>query len=182
MIKRLDAPYQAGARNFNWIKFKRVAGGELLDTVDCVLLGYLFGTGKRTGFGVGGLLVGVYNKDTDMFESISKIGTGLTDEEWRKVKEMADKNKLSHKPARVNSIITPSVWVEPEIVLEIFADEITRSPLHTAGKKDDQSPGFALRFPRLVSFRGSSKRAEDATTVEEIERMYQAQFTHKKKG
>jgi DNA ligase-1 len=179
MIKRLDAPYQAGARNFNWIKFKRMVGGELSDTVDCVLLGYLYGTGKRTAFGVGGLLVGVYNDKEDTFESISRIGTGLTDEEWRTVKEMADKNKLDHKPARVSSLITPSVWVEPEIVLEIFADEITRSPLHSAGKKDDE-PGYALRFPRLVSFRGSSKRAEDATTVGEIEKMYKGQFKHKK--
>jgi len=180
MIKKLDSPYQAGARNFNWIKFKRMAGGELLDTVDCVLLGYLFGTGKRTGFGVGGLLVGIYNPEKDEFESISRIGTGLTDDEWRHVKDMADKNKLDHKPARVNSLITPSVWVEPEIVLEIFADEITRSPLHTAGKKDNE-PGYALRFPRLVSFRGDSKRPEDATTVEEIEKMYKAQFSHQKK-
>ncbi len=179
MIKKLDSPYQAGARNFNWIKFKRMIGGELSDTVDCVVLGYIFGTGKRTNFGVGGLLVGVYNDKEDTFESISRIGTGLTDDEWRKVKEMADKNKLDHKSARVNSLITPSVWVEPEIVLEIFADEITRSPLHTAGKKDDE-PGYALRFPRLVSFRGSSKRAEDATTVKEIEQMYKAQFKHLK--
>ncbi len=180
MIKKLDSTYQAGARNFNWIKFKRMVGGELSDTVDCVLLGYLYGTGKRTSFGVGGLLVGVYNPDEDRFESISRIGTGLTDDEWRKVKEMADKNKLDHKPARVESLITPSVWVEPEIVLEIFADEITRSPLHTAGKKDSE-PGYALRFPRLVSFRGDSKRAEDATTVKEIEEMYKLQFKHLKK-
>ncbi|HSX58528.1 MAG TPA: ATP-dependent DNA ligase [Candidatus Saccharimonadales bacterium] len=179
MIKKLDSPYQAGARNFNWIKFKRMVGGELSDTVDCVLLGYLYGTGKRTSFGVGGLLVGVYNPKEDRFESISRIGTGLTDEEWRKVKEMADKNKLDHKPARVESLITPSVWVEPEIVLEIFADEITRSPLHSAGKTESE-PGYALRFPRLVSFRGDSKRAEDATTVEEIEKMYKAQFKHLK--
>jgi DNA ligase-1 len=126
-------------------------------------------------------LVGVYNPKEDRFESISRIGTGLTDEEWRQVKEMADKNKLDHKPARVESLITPSVWVEPEIVLEIFADEITRSPLHTAGKTETE-PGYALRFPRLVSFRGDSKRAEDSTTVEEIEKMYKAQFKHLKKG
>jgi DNA ligase-1 len=52
MIKKLDSSYQAGARNFNWIKFKRMVGGELSDTVDCVLLGYIVGTGKRTSFGV----------------------------------------------------------------------------------------------------------------------------------
>ncbi len=181
MIKKLDSPYQAGARNFNWIKFKRMVGGELSDTVDCVLLGYILGTGKRTSFGVGGLLVGVYNDQEDRFESISRIGTGLTDEEWKKVKDMADRNKLDHKPARVESLITPSVWVEPEIVLEIFADEITRSPLHAAGKTETE-PGYALRFPRLVSFRGDSKRPEDATTVEEIKKMFAAQFKHKKKN
>ena len=174
MIKRLDAPYQAGARNFNWIKFKRTAGGELEDTVDCVILGYFYGTGKRTSFGVGGLFLGVYDEKEDKFKSISRLGTGLTDEEFREVKKMCDEIKISHKPARVDSLITPSVWVEPKIVLEIFADEITRSPIHTAGKHGDE-PGYALRFPRLVRFRGSDKRAEDTTTVKEIVEMYRQQ-------
>lgn len=175
MIKKLDSPYQAGGRGFHWIKFKRVSAGELTDTIDCVLLGIFSGRGKRTEFGVGGLLVGVYDEKRDEFVTISRIGTGLTDEEWRKVKNMAGEIKVSHKPARVNALVKPSFWVEPKIVLEIFADEITRSPVHTTGKKDSE-PGYALRFPRLVSFRGADKRAEDATTVKEIEEMYRAQY------
>lgn len=174
MIKKLDAPYQAGARNFNWIKFKRQAGGELEDTIDCVILGYFYGTGKRTSFGVGGLFLGIYDDKSDKFYSISRLGTGLTDEEFRQVKEMCDKIKVDHKPARVEASIEPSVWVEPKIVVEIFADEITLSPIHTAGKRGDD-PGYALRFPRLVKFRGSDKRAEDATTVNEVIKMYKQQ-------
>ncbi len=52
------------------------------------------------------------------------------------------------KPARVSSLIEPSVWLEPKIVIEVLADEITRSPIHTAGKVGDEL-GYALRFPNL---------------------------------
>ena len=96
---------------------------------------------------------------------------GLTDEEWRSIRERTKMLMIDHKPARVMSLITPSVWVEPKIVIEVLADEITRSPIHTAGKVGAE-PGYALRFPRLVAFREQDKRPEDATTVEELIEMY----------
>jgi len=174
VIKKLESPYEAGARNFNWVKLKRHSSGELNDTIDCVILGYISGKGKRTAFGAGALLVGVYDKAKDEFVSVSKIGTGLTDEEWREVHKRADKISLEQKPARVSSTIIPSVWIEPKIVIEVLADEITRSPIHTAGKTATE-PGYALRFPRLVSFRGLDKKAEDATSVTELIEMYRQQ-------
>ena len=174
MIKKLDAPYKAGNRGFHWIKFKRMAAGELSDTIDCVLLGIYSGTGRRTEFGVGGLLGGLYDTESDSYVTVSRIGTGLTDDEWRKVNEIGQKIKVDKKPARVNAVVHPSYWVEPKEVLEIFADEITRSPVHTAGKIGNE-PGYALRFPRLISFRGADKRPEDATTVKELIRMYDQQ-------
>jgi len=177
VIKKLESPYEAGARNFNWVKLKRHSSGELNDTIDCVILGYISGKGKRTAFGAGALLVGVYDKEKDEFVSVSKIGTGLTDEEWREVHKRADKISLEQKPARVSSNIIPSVWIEPKIVIEVLADEITRSPIHTAGASvnsvsGEKEPGYALRFPRLVSFRGLDKRGEDATSVVELIEMY----------
>lgn len=175
ITKRVDSKYEAGARNFNWIKLKRNSSGELKDTIDCVILGYVFGKGKRATFGAGALLVGVYDDKKDEFVTVSKIGTGLTDEEWREVHKRADKIKVDKKPARVDSILVPSVWIAPEIVIEVLADEITRSPVHTAGKIDTE-PGYALRFPRLVRFRGADKQAEDATTVKELIEMYKQQF------
>ncbi|MCR4325096.1 MAG: ATP-dependent DNA ligase [Candidatus Curtissbacteria bacterium] len=179
MLKKLDSPYKAGGRGFHWVKFKRASAGALTDTVDCVLLGVYSGRGKRTEFGVGGLLVGVYNEKEDKFETISRIGTGLTDDEFRKVNKIANKLKLSHKPARVTAKIEPSYWVEPKVVMEIYADEITKGPIHTAGEKDGF--GYALRFPRLVKFRGDDKRAEDATTVTEIKKLYANQYAGLKK-
>ncbi len=180
VVKRVDSLYEAGGRNFNWVKLKRHSSGELQDTIDCVVLGYIVGKGKRTAFGAGALLVGVYDSDSDEFVTVSKIGTGLSDEEWREIHKRADKIKVSQKPARVNSLIEPSEWVKPEIVIEVLADEITRSPSHTAGKKetkgteetDGTNAGYALRFPRLVSFRDHDKKAEDATTVKELIDMF----------
>lgn len=180
VVKRLDSKYEAGARNFNWVKLKRHSSGELQDTIDCVILGYISGKGKRTAFGAGALLVGVYDDKKDEFVTVSRIGTGLTDEEWREIHKRADKIKVNHKPSRINSVIVPSVWIKPEIVIEVLADEITRSPIHTAGASassasGEREPGYALRFPRLVSFRTSDKRAEDATTVQELIAMYEQQ-------
>lgn len=177
VVKKLQSPYEAGGRNFNWVKLKRHSDGELSDTIDCVILGYIAGRGKRTEFGAGALLVGVYDSQKDEFVSISRIGTGLSDDEWREIHRRADKIKVDHKPARVNSAIVPSVWIEPKIVIEVLADEITRSPLHTAGKTETE-PGFALRFPRLVSFR-NDKKSEEATNVDEIKRLYEIQYKKK---
>jgi DNA ligase-1 len=176
MAKKLDAPYQAGGRNQSWIKLKRNVESQLQDTVDCVILGYVYGRGKRAALGAGALLVGVYDDRRDEVVTFSKIGTGLSDRDWREIRERCDRIALDHRPARVRSLLEPSVWVEPRVVIEVLADEITRSPVHTAGRTDE-APGYALRFPRLVRFREADKRPEDATTVGEIEGMYARQGT-----
>ncbi len=174
VVKKLESRYEAGARNFNWIKLKRHSAGALNDTIDCVLLGYLFGRGKRAALGAGSLLVGLYDPERDLFVTVTKIGTGLSDEQWRSIRERTRGLEVDHRPARVSSLIEPSVWVEPQLVLEVLADEITRSPTHTAGKVGAE-PGYALRFPRLVSFREGDKKPEDATTVQELIELYQSQ-------
>lgn len=179
VVKRIDATYQPGKRNFNWIKLKRQESGSLDDTIDCVILGYYAGQGKRASFGIGALLVGVYNKAGDCFQTVAKIGTGLTDDEWRAQKESCDKLHVAHKPHNVQCAkeLYPDVWVLPDIVCMIRADEITRSPLHMAGATD-KNLGLALRFPRLMGYR-PDKSATEATTVTELEGLFQLQFDKK---
>jgi DNA ligase 1 len=174
VAKRLDSPYQAGARNFNWVKLKRVNSGQLNDTIDVVLLGYYRGRGRRADFGAGALLAGVYDRERDEFATITKIGTGLSDAGWRELHDRVRALEVEDRPPRVRSILAPDVWLRPEIVAEVLADEITPSPRHTAGMTDDR-PGMALRFPRIVSFRAADKRPEDATTVGEVLEMFQQQ-------
>lgn len=164
MAKRLDGVYQAGARGWNWIKLKSSYEGKLNDTVDAVVMGYDFGQGKRNKFGVGAFLIGVYDKQTDSFKTISKVGTGLTDEEWRELAKNGQELKLAEKPKNydVNKIMATDVWMKPKLVGVFRADQLTKSPMHTAG--------FALRFPRLDNWR-TDKQPEDATSLKEIQEM-----------
>ena len=75
--------------------------------------------------------------------------------------------------------LLPDVWVEPSYLVTILADEITRSPVHTAAR-DDSGKGLALRFPRVVGFIREDKSPEDATTVEEMQKLYAMQKRQKK--
>ena len=186
LAKKLDGSYQAGARSWNWIKLKRSYQSKLDDTIDCVVMGYYYGRGKRTSFGIGAFLIGIYDESQDKFMTIAKVGTGLTDEEWKELAKRGDKLKSKIKPAlyEVDKWLEPDVWVKPEIVVEIRADELTRSPIHTAGRSlkpsksgssfDVDVAGYALRFPRLERFR-DDKSASDCTSLMEIEEIFRLQ-------
>jgi len=132
-------------------------------------MGYYKGRGKRASFGIGGFLVGVREKEgSDQFMTISKIGTGLSDEQWREMKKRIDQVRVKEKPKEylIDKNLFPDVWCLPKIVVEIEADNITKSPIHTAQ--------YALRFPRLVQFR-DDKSPEEATTLAEAEKLYKLQ-------
>jgi DNA ligase-1 len=174
IAKRLDAPYRAGARGYDWVKLKRAYQSKLRDTVDVVLVGYLRGRGKRSALGIGSLVGAVYDPKHDRFRTVAKIGSGLSDTAWKAMRKRLDADATPRRPARVDSLLLPDVWVEPRYVVEVLADEITRSPVHTCGKYGDE-PGYALRFPRLVSELRADKSADDATTEREIVDMYQQQ-------
>ena len=186
LAKKLDGTYQAGARGWSWIKLKRSYSSKLDDTIDCVVMGYYVGMGKRTSFGLGAFLIGVYDNKNDKYLTIAKIGTGLTDVEWKELFKRSEKIKTKEKPALydVDKMLEPDVWVKPEIVVEIRADELTRSSNHTVGRilKPSKSgtafdvdvQGYALRFPRLEKFR-DDKVPTDATTLTEIEEMFKLQ-------
>jgi len=186
VAKKLNGIYQPGARGWNWIKFKRSYSSKIEDTIDCLVMGYDIGKGKRSSFGIGAFLVGVFDEENDSYVTVAKIGTGLSDEEWQKLYKKCQKVKVKEKPKDylVDKMIECDVWVAPKIVVEIRADEITRSPVHTAGRKmkptktgqaeEVDVPGFALRFPRLERFR-EDKHVHDVTTLNEIRKMFLSQ-------
>ncbi len=120
---------------------------------------------------MGGLLTAVYDKKSDSFKSIAKIGTGMSEEMLGELEGKLNKISSTKKPARVDSEINPDIWVKPTYVIEVRADEITKSPLHTCGKENET--GYALRFPRMIKFR--EKKPEESTEVQEIISMYNNQ-------
>ncbi|OIO26635.1 DNA ligase [Candidatus Micrarchaeota archaeon CG_4_10_14_0_2_um_filter_55_9] len=170
IAKDLEAPYVAGARKFAWIKLKKSYSEALADTVDAVVVGYYYGKGKRTKFGFGGLLAAV--KAGQEYRTVAKIGTGFTEEQLDWFRKTLEKQKVKQKPANVDSLVEADEWVKPSLVVEVKADEITRSPVHTCAMKDKE--GLALRFPRLVRIRVDKSPAQ-ATTEKEVIQLFEKQ-------
>ena len=101
-------------------------------------------------------------------KTITKVGTGLTDTQFRELKDRLTKIEVNEKPTNyeVHKDLEPDFWVEPTVVVELAADEITDSPKHTSG--------YALRFPRLIKFR-DDKDIDSATTLSEIKKLFKLQ-------
>ena len=176
VVKDPNSTYRAGAREFSWIKLKREYRSELADTLDLVIIGAFYGKGKRTGK-YGTYLLAAYDKEKDIFESISKVGTGFTDEDLEKFQVLLDQYKLSHKHSRVNSKINPDIWFLPQIVIEVVTFGITLSPIYTVGYGVFKDAGLALRFPKFTGKIRDDKGPEDATTVNEVTELYKRKIS-----
>jgi len=170
-----DSAYRAGARGWQWIKFKRDYKSEMEDTADLVPVGAFAGHGKRKGK-FGALLMAAYNKDLDRFETVCKLGSGFSDELLETMTAELSAQKIPEKHARVESMMKADYWLVPSVVYEVLGAEITLSPIHTAGfGKIRTASGLAVRFPRLKQVR-PDKKPEDATSVQELVEMYERQL------
>ncbi len=171
-----DSVYQAGARGWLWIKYKRDYKSEMTDTVDLVVVGAFHGRGRRAG-AYGALLLATYNKEGDVFETVTKCGTGFTDKDLAEMPLMLKKHEVPRKHSRVVSTLEADVWFEPAIVMEILGAEITLSPIHTCAIDSiRKGSGLAIRFPRFTGKYRADKAPEDATTSKEIVEMYRRQL------
>jgi DNA ligase 1 len=176
MVKMPSSTYQAGAREYLWVKLKREYRTELADTLDLVIVGALHGRGRRVGR-YGALLLAAYDPNEDIFRSVSKVGTGFTDEHLDQFYRELEKHVIHQKHARVDTGMDMDVWFEPAMIIEVIASEITLSPSHTAAMgiiKDGY--GLALRFPKFTGKVRDDKEPEDATTTDEIATMYRRQL------
>ncbi len=174
-----DSFYQAGARGWLWIKYKRDYKSEMADTVDLVVVGAFAGKGRRAGT-FGALLLAAYNPDKDIFETVCKVGSGFTDSDLAQLPNLLKPYITDKKPVRVISELEPDYWVEPKLVMEVIGAELTLSPVHTAARdlvkqRLGKDAGIAIRFPRFIRWR-TDKNPEDATTPKELLEMYLSQL------
>ena len=169
-----SAGYQAGARGWLWIKLKRDYRTELSDTLDLVVVGAMWGRGRRRGQ-YGALLLAAYDPETDTFPTVCKCGTGFSDADLATLPTRLAPLERSHRSARVDARRDADVWFEPGLVLEVLGAELTLSPTHTAGwGQVKENAGLAMRFPRFTGRFRDDKAAEDATTVEELLQLYRS--------
>jgi DNA ligase-1 len=158
------------------MKLKREYRGELVDSLDLVIVGALYGRGRRVGR-YGALLVAVFDRKLDLFRSVTKVGTGFTDEHLQNLYSSLEQHIITHRHPRVDSRMEMDVWFEPKIVIEVIASEITLSPSHTAAENIVRKGfGLALRFPKFTGKIRDDKNPEDATSVDELLEMYNKQL------
>ncbi len=155
MFKKLDAPYKPGARVGYMVKYK-----EAMETLDLVIVGAEWGTGKR-GKWLSSFVLAC--KKGDDFVEVGKVGTGIKEkeEEGLSFEELTEMLK-----PLVTSQKGRSVKTKPKIVLEIDYEEIQKSPTY--------SSGYALRFPRVVRLR-DDKSLEDVSSLKMVKRFYHEQ-------
>jgi DNA ligase-1 len=151
MAKSLSAPYEAGNRGASWLKIKRA------HTLDLVILAAEWGHGRRTGK-LSNLHLGAFDPATGQYVMLGKTFKGLTDAmlEWQ------TKELLAREIHRDDW----TVYVRPEIVVEIAFSDLQASPRYPGG--------LALRLARVKRFR-HEKRVEEADTMEAVRKIFEAQ-------
>ena len=163
-----DSFYRAGAREWQWIKWKSDYAPDLSDTLDLVVVGANAGRGKRAGT-CGSVLCAAYNHEEDIFQTVCAMGTGFTDADLADLHRRFAGARVDRQPARV--MVTPQAapdfWFTPAQVVEVLGLEITESPVHTCNWDPERRRGLALRFPRFVRWR-DDRSPEAATTTAEV--------------
>jgi DNA ligase 1 len=151
MAKALQSPYEAGRRGFGWLKLKPV------QTLDLVVLAAEWGHGRRSGV-LSNLHLGARDTESGGFAMLGKTFKGLTDAmlAWQTTKllELEDTRD------------TYTVYVRPELMVEIAYSDIQASPRYPAG--------FALRFARVKRYR-PDKLPSEADTLATVRQLYELQ-------
>jgi DNA ligase-1 len=149
MVKDLAAPYEAGRRGSGWRKLKPVR------TLDLVVLAAEWGSGRRQGF-LSNIHLGARDPATGEFVMLGKTFKGMTDA------MLAEQTQMFLARERARDDMT--VFVRPEIVVEIAFDGVQSSPRYPGG--------VALRFARVLRYR-PDKSAHEADTIDTVRALWQ---------
>jgi DNA ligase-1 len=144
MAKLPTAPYAAGRRGSTWIKVKTAR------TLDLVVLAAEWGSGRRKGW-LSNLHLGARDPATGEFIMLGKTFKGMTDE----ILEWQTKELLAREVRRDGH----TVFVRPELVVEVAFNEVQRSTQYPGG--------VTLRFARIKGYR-PDKRAAEADTIDAV--------------
>jgi len=157
MVKNLKGIYKPGSRVGYGVKVK-----PTMDSLDLVIVGAEWGTGKRAGW-LSSFTLACVDEDGEYLE-IGKVGTGMKEKEEEEGVKFEEMTKLL-KPL-IKSEKGREITVKPKIVFEIRFEEIQKSPTY--------SSGYALRFPRVIRIR-DDRRPEEINTLNEVEDLYYGQ-------
>jgi DNA ligase-1 len=149
MLKDPDSHYKPGRRGREWLKVKKA-----LATLDVVVTAAEVGNGNRRRFLSDYTFAVRRSADDPTLLNVGKAYSGLTDAEVQELTEWFKQHTLQDF-GRVK-------LVEPQIVLEVAFDTVQPSARHKSG--------YALRFPRIISWR-RDKPAGEIDTLDTVRQL-----------
>jgi DNA ligase-1 len=155
IAKAPDGRYRPGQRGKEWLKVKPA------ETLDAVIIAADWGSGRRHSW-LSNYHLAVRDPETNEFLVVGKTFKGLTDDEFESMTSRLE--DLGVNESR------NTVYVKPEIVVEVAFDEVQTSPHYRSG--------YALRFARIVRIR-EDKAASDADTLDKVRDIQKAMFNRK---
>jgi DNA ligase-1 len=155
MAKDLDSTYSPGVRGKAWLKLKHVM------SLDLVILAADWGYGRRHGW-LSNYHLAVREATSGEYLVVGKTFKGLTDAEF----QMMTQRLLALERSRQRS----TVYVQPQVVVEVLLNEIQKSSQYRSG--------FALRFARIARIR-DDKAPSEADSLQTLRHLYEQQFQYK---
>ncbi|GAA5976630.1 hypothetical protein JCM10908_005575 [Rhodotorula pacifica] len=180
--KVLPATYEPDKRADSWLKVKKdylEGEGAISDSLDLVPIAAWWGQGRKAGWW-SPFLLAAYDEETGAYTAVTKCLSGFTDAFYKEMREKysPDPENLltSHEPwPEVDGgSLRPDIWFKPSEVWEIRGADFTLSPVYPAARSLLGERGCSIRFPRFIKVR-EDKGIENATTAEQLARMYHMQ-------
>lgn len=179
VLKNPRSPYRLNERHNDWMKVKPEYMTEFGESLDCVVIGGYYGSGRRGGK-LSSFLCGlrvdggdhVASQSGDQkYYSFFKCGGGYTAADYATIRHLTDGKWIDwdpkYPPTRIIELgggdlqyERPDVWIKPEdsVVICVKAASITAT--------DQFRMGLTLRFPRFKELRTDKDWSSALTTQE----------------
>jgi DNA ligase-1 len=141
-----------GVRGRGWLKIKAAR------TLDLVIVAADWGYGRRHGW-LSNYHLAARDEATGGYAEVGKTFKGMTDEDFRQMTDRLQSLKTDETRG--------TVYVKPEVVVEVAYSDIQRSPRYAAG--------MALRFARIIGVR-TDKSPEEADTIAAVAEAFDRQL------
>ncbi|KAM5375069.1 hypothetical protein ACJA88_007734 [Fusarium oxysporum] len=183
VLKNPRSMYRLNSRNDDWLKVKPEYMSEFGESLDCVIIGGYYGSGKRGGM-LSSFLCGLRvtqnhiqaGANPEKCFSFFKVGGGFRAEDYAEIRHRTEGKWIEwdqkNPPSKyielgggeLRQYERPDVWIRPKdsVVVSVKAASV--------GPSDQFARGFTLRFPRFRRLR-LDRTWDTALSLEEFQEL-----------
>ncbi|OAA37594.1 DNA ligase, ATP-dependent [Beauveria brongniartii RCEF 3172] len=185
VLKNPRSMYRLNSRNDDWLKVKPEYMSEFGESLDCIVIGGYYGSGKRGGM-LSSYLCGLRaspnhiqaGANPEKCFSFFKVGGGFRVEDYAEIRHRTEGKWIDwdvrNPPStyielgggEVKQYERPDVWIRPKdsVVVSVKAASV--------GPSDSFARGYTLRFPRFRRLR-LDRAWDSALSVDEFQSLKQ---------